>query len=71
MGPMHVNPEDAVQIHRDVKSGKSIGIHWGTFILTDEPLVEPPVRLKKAVQDARLTADEFITLTHGETLVID
>ena len=71
MGPMHVNPEDAVQIHRDVQSRKSIGIHWGTFILTDEPLVEPPVRLKKAAQDARLTADEFITLTHGETLVID
>jgi len=27
----HVNPEQAVCIHEDVKSKCSIGIHWGTF----------------------------------------
>lgn len=36
MQPQHVNPEQAVQIHLDVKSKKSVGIHWGTFVLTDE-----------------------------------
>lgn len=36
MIPFHINPEEAVQIHLDVKSKKSIGIHWATFILTDE-----------------------------------
>ena len=36
MRPQHVEPEESVQIHLDVRSEKSIGIHWGTFKLTHE-----------------------------------
>ena len=32
----HVNPEEAVDIHEDVKSNFSLGIHWGTFNLSYE-----------------------------------
>lgn len=39
--------EDAVAIHADVKSKQSVAMHWGTFSLTDEPLLEPPVRVSK------------------------
>ena len=28
---VHVDPSDAVKIHLDVKSNKSVAIHWGTF----------------------------------------
>ena len=69
MKDMHCNPEEAVQIHLDVKSKKSIGMHWGTFLnLTDEPLVEPPIKLREAVKNAKLEKGSFITLKHGETL---
>ena len=34
--PQHVDPEEAVQIHLDVRSVRSIGIHWGTFQLGHE-----------------------------------
>lgn len=34
MKPMHTNPQDAVQIHQDVRSKKSIGVHCCTFYLT-------------------------------------
>jgi hypothetical protein len=34
MQPQHTNPADAVQIHQDVRSKKSIGIHCCTFNLT-------------------------------------
>ena len=31
MKPQHINPEEAVIIHKEVKSKRSVGIHWGTF----------------------------------------
>lgn len=34
MEPMHTNPSDAVAIHQEVRSKKSIGIHCCTFALT-------------------------------------
>jgi N-acyl-phosphatidylethanolamine-hydrolysing phospholipase D len=65
----HINPEEAVQAHMDVRSKKSIAIHWGTFVLTDEPLDEPPVRLKKAMAEKGIPEDTFLVLKHGETIV--
>lgn len=29
----HFNPEDAVIVHKELKSKKSVGVHWGTFPL--------------------------------------
>lgn len=36
MKPQHVNPEEAVKVHIDVKAKHSIGIHWGTFPMSYE-----------------------------------
>ena len=66
----HVNPEEAVQIHSDVHARKSIGIHWGTFALTDEPLDEPPKRLSEAMRSKGLPPEAFGVLKHGETIVL-
>lgn len=70
MGPVHVDPEEAVRIHRDVGSRLSLGMHWGTFRLTLEPLDEPPKRLAAAVAEAGLDAGSFRVLAHGQTLRI-
>ena len=32
----HINPQEAVEIHEDIKSNFSLGIHWGTFNLSYE-----------------------------------
>lgn len=67
----HINPEEAVMAHRDVRSARSIGIHWGTFILTDEPLDEPPRRLRESMVNSGVPEEEFRVLLHGETVIID
>ena len=69
--PNHMDPEEAVKCHIDLKSKQSVGVHWGTFPLTSEPILEPPQRLREAVKKAGLGDDEFITLEHGETRVFD
>ena len=71
MARHHVNPEESVQIHRDIGSRKSVAIHWGTFILTDEPLDEPPERLAAALQKNKIPADDFLVLQHGQTIMLD
>ncbi len=67
----HVNPEESVQIHKDIRSNKSVAIHWGTFILTDEPLDEPPKRLAGALQENNISAQDFAVLQHGQTIILD
>ncbi len=71
MQPYHVNPEEAVKIHLDIRSRYSVAMHWGTFILTDEPLDEPPVKLAEALDKFQLADSEFVVLQHGETRFID
>jgi L-ascorbate metabolism protein UlaG (beta-lactamase superfamily) len=47
MRTYHVNPEEAVEIAKDVRAKTFIPIHWGTFDLTDEPLWLPIEHLKE------------------------
>ena len=67
MRDQHVNPDEAVQIHRDVGAKFSMGIHWGTFELTDEPLDQPIGDLAKALIKYRVSSDEFVLFKHGQT----
>jgi len=66
----HCNVEEAIQIHKDLKSKKSIAMHWGTFQLTDEPMDEPVKLLKKLTIENNLLSDEFIAMTHGESKIL-
>jgi N-acyl-phosphatidylethanolamine-hydrolysing phospholipase D len=67
MQRQHVDPEDAVRIHRDLGAKASLGIHWGTFELTDESLDEPPRRLAQARQAQGVPDSAFFTLAIGQT----
>lgn len=67
MSIMHIDPEEAVKIHREIHARHSVGMHWGTFILTDEPLDEPPKKLDDARRAAGVSAEEFFVMQHGET----
>ena len=66
----HCNVEEAIQIHKDIQSKRSVAMHWGTFQLTDEPMDEPPQLLQALSSENNLPSDEFITMQHGETKII-
>lgn len=70
MKDVHCNPEEAVKIHLDLRSKQSMGIHWGTFRLTEEDPVEPALELARARDLNKLTADQFFTTAQGETLLL-
>ncbi|MDF1822083.1 MAG: MBL fold metallo-hydrolase [Alcanivoracaceae bacterium] len=69
MSPVHVAPEEAVRIHQDIGARQSVAMHWGTFVLTDEPMDEPPRRLHQALAEAQLHESAFVVMQHGETRV--
>jgi L-ascorbate metabolism protein UlaG (beta-lactamase superfamily) len=67
MKGQHINPAEAVTIHREIGSRKSVGIHWGTFSLTDEPLDQPISDLAEARKSQALGDKSFVLLKHGQT----
>ena len=67
MSQQHVNPMESVRIHQDVGAKRSIGVHWGTFALTDEPLDQPPRDLAIARQALNVTEADFGLLAIGES----
>jgi len=68
MGTQHVNPAEAVQVNLDLCARRSIGVHWGTFSLSDESLDEPPRALERARREAGLSAEDFGVMAIGQTL---
>ncbi len=67
MAPVHLNPGEAVRAHRDVGARHSIGMHFGTFQLTDEAIDAPLRALAEARAALGMAAAEFDTLDFGET----
>ncbi|KAI6782250.1 uncharacterized protein J7T54_008336 [Emericellopsis cladophorae] len=49
MSSIHANPRDAVEIQRDTRCGRALAMHWGTWVLGDEPVQEPPRKLAEAL----------------------
>ena len=70
MKEQHINPAEAVQIHKDLGAKRSVGVHWGTFALTDEPLDQPPKDLTTARLAANIRGDDFFLMAIGQTRLI-
>lgn len=70
MTPVHVNPDEAVRAHLAVKARRSLGMHFGTFQLTDEAIGAPLHALAEARKQHGVAPADFATLDFGETRVI-
>jgi len=68
MQDAHMNPDEAVEVHRALDARQSVGIHWGTFALSEERMDDPPRRLQQAAAKA---GANFVTVQHGESVAVD
>lgn len=66
MQPVHISPEEAVEIHCDVGSRFSLGMHWKTFRLSEESLDRPPFDLYQAMDAKGLKHSSFLPIEPGE-----
>ncbi len=65
MASVHISPSDAVQAFIELGSPQSIGMHYGTFPLADDGETEPVEALHRALQQANIKPERFLTLQEG------
>lgn len=70
MKPVHMDPEEAVQAVTDLGATYAATMHWGTFVLTREPVVEPLTRIRKAWREAGRDPEQLWDLAVGESRVL-
>lgn len=67
MKPMHMNPDDAVRIHRLLGAEKSVGMHFGTFVEHPEQSIDAHEKdLAVALATYRVNPEDFWLLKFGE-----
>ncbi|MFF2655262.1 MBL fold metallo-hydrolase [Streptomyces sp. NPDC058045] len=62
---VHCDPEEAVAACRDLGAPRMAPMHWGTFLLSAEPVLEPLTRVRAAWQRAGLPRDDLWDLPVG------
>jgi L-ascorbate metabolism protein UlaG (beta-lactamase superfamily) len=65
MGPVHMTPDQAVEVWRQLDRPATLPIHYGTFALADDGETDPIDRLSKALANEP-HADRFAILPEGE-----
>jgi N-acyl-phosphatidylethanolamine-hydrolysing phospholipase D len=77
MGAVHMNPEDCMKAMDQLSAGQKgsrlvmVASHWGTFKLTDEPMDEPPARMRELWQATGLATNDLWIMQHGETRSVE
>ncbi|AOH84721.1 hypothetical protein AWL63_12840 [Sphingomonas panacis] len=71
MAAQHTDPEEAIQIMADLDARAAVGIHWGTFKLTDEPRDDPALRLAAGLAARGIAPRRFVALQPAETFTPD
>lgn len=66
MSPVHVDPEEAIQVHKDVQAEISFGMHYGTFPLADDGMNDPQRDFSEAIQKPENQGVNFKLLKEGD-----
>jgi len=68
MAAQHMNPDDAVRAHLDLRARRSLAMHFGTFQLTDEGMDAPVRDLAAARERHGVSGEAFRAPDFGEPL---
>ena len=60
-----------MNVAQDLKSKKVLGMHWGTFVLSLEPIMEPPIRFKDSAEKYGFSKEDAIIFKIGEVSPLD
>ncbi|MER5545508.1 MBL fold metallo-hydrolase [Streptomyces sp. NPDC002589] len=71
LSDVHCDPEEAVQATLDVGARRMAPMHWGTFILSAEPVMEPLTRVRAAWERAGLEREDLWDLPIGASRVLE
>jgi N-acyl-phosphatidylethanolamine-hydrolysing phospholipase D len=66
-GNYHIDPREALKVHKEVGAKQSVGMHWGVFKLTQESVAEPPLRLAEERDALNIQPQEFSVMKIGES----
>ncbi|TFK35423.1 Metallo-hydrolase/oxidoreductase [Crucibulum laeve] len=69
MSPIHCSPQDSVLLFKDIKAKRAVGMHWGTFVLTTEPIMDPPKILQEACERFGVKEGDFTCTDIGQTVL--
>lgn len=64
---VHMDPHEAVQAFGDLNARVMVPMHWGTFRLSHEPILEPMERAERAWAMAGHGQEQFWPLALGES----
>ena len=67
----HTTPEEALKVAQDLKSKKVLGMHWGTFVLSLEPIMAPPIRFKDNAEKYGFKKEKAIIFKIGQVSSIE
>lgn len=70
MKSVHISPDDAFQMHKELNINTSIGVHHGTFKLSDDGQDEGKDRIKQLVKEDSPKIVDFRVLENGQTVMI-
>jgi N-acyl-phosphatidylethanolamine-hydrolysing phospholipase D len=68
---VHADPKDAVNIFVDTKCRRGLGMHWGTWVLTEEDVLEPPRKLREALKWKGIDEGRFGVTEIGESVEVE
>ena len=70
MKSAHTNPEDAVKIFNILGKPKTLGVHWGTFQLSDESRENQITDFNNAIKKHEIEVEQFKILEPAEVWVV-